>query len=123
MGKDKVNFTPYQTGILLYYKKKETKLIVDDSLLAESDLIYQVAAVGPKCDQVKVGDWVMINSPGVIIDVEGEKYVLIKEHQIFGVFNEEPKITETTTKMSETSDIKLDKTIEKAKKFNEKYNL
>jgi co-chaperonin GroES (HSP10) len=48
----------------------------------------KVVAVGPTCEQIKAGDTVMVHptTEGLVIDVNGEDYVMVNEFQICGRF-------------------------------------
>lgn len=131
-----VGFTPTQTGVLLAWREaeddeKKTGIIIPEAIREERQAqlnalengITQVVAVGPDCKLVKVGDWILLNSPGRLINVEGTAYGLVKEHQIDGVFHSEP----TTKKIDEIGvppgTLKTTKTEKKALDFKDKYNM
>lgn len=136
--KNKVGFTPNGDGVLLDWKavdeeKVESGIIVPDAYRAQHKAeqemlengITTVAAVGPKCTLVKPGDWILLNAPGRLINVEGCLYGLVKEYQIDGVFAKEPIGTPVDIeKLKENSlsdgpgGLKLDKHIKSAKKLD-----
>jgi len=121
---NKLNFTPYQNGMLVKLEIKEVTdagIILPESHKEQMDYTYEVVAIGPECRQVKVGDWVLLNANGEKLNIEGEDYGFIKEHQIFGVFAERPQAT-TAPKRS-NSNLKLNKTTKNVEEFNKKHGL
>jgi len=87
----KINFKPTRDWIVLPLQRKDQ---TDAGILltggAENSLrsnILQVIAAGPKCEMVKEGDTVMVHptSEGLIVDIEGNDYVMINEFQVCGV--------------------------------------
>lgn len=87
----KINFTPTRDWIVLPLQRKDQ---TDAGILltggAENSLrsnILKVIAAGPKCEQVKAGDTVMVHptSEGLIVEIEGKDYVMVNEFQICGI--------------------------------------
>ena len=87
----KINFKPTRDWIVLPLQRKDQ---TDAGILltggAENSLrsnILKVIAAGPKCEMVKEGDTVMVHptSEGLIVDIEGNDYVMINEFQVCGV--------------------------------------
>lgn len=132
----KVGFTPTGAGVLLVWQaaekdEKSAGIILSPELQAELDAkknalengITSVAAVGPDCKQVKVGDWVLLNSAGKLINVEGTQYGFVKEHQIDGIYAKEPKTKKIDEIKPQPGTLRTEKTEKKALDFNKKYNL
>jgi co-chaperonin GroES (HSP10) len=87
----KINFIPTRDWIVLPLQRKDQ---TDAGILltggAENSLrsnILKVIAAGPKCEQVKAGDTVMVHptSEGLIVEIEGKDYVMVNEFQICGI--------------------------------------
>jgi co-chaperonin GroES (HSP10) len=123
----KIKFTPYHMGVLVEIEIKETTdagIILPESHKTMQDFAYKVVAVGPGCVQVKPNDWVLLKADGVKLNIEGEDYGFVQEHQIFGVFPEKPiTVASDGTGVTAGGDIKLDKTIENIKDFNKRKGL
>jgi co-chaperonin GroES (HSP10) len=138
-----VGFTPNQTGVLLKWREAEddekaSGIIIPEAIREHPEAIReqrqaelnalengitQVMAVGPDCKLVKVGDWVLLNSPGRLINVEGIAYGLVKEHQIDGVFDNEPNTKKVDEIGVAPGTLKTTKTEKKALDFKEKYDM
>ena len=128
---NRVGFTPNGEGILLEWKesKQETTggIIVPDHIKKDKEMlengITQVAAVGDRVTAFKVGDWVLLNSPGRLINIENRVYGFVKMHQIDGKFDKKPEGTPVDlnvlkeNSLSNVGGLKLDKTIASAKKI------
>ena len=133
----KVGFTPGGTGILLNWRevtdteKTSAGIIVPQELREEraaklnglENGITSVAAIGPDVKQYKVGDWVLLKSAGRLINVEGEQYGLVAEHQIEGKYDKEPDTKRTDALSPKPGTMKTEKTEKKALDFKNKYNL
>lgn len=132
----KVGFTPTGAGVLLNWQvaeKSETKvgIILSPELQAEIDAkknalengITIVEAVGPDCKQVKVGDWVLLNSAGKLLNIEGKQYGFIKEHQIDGIYDKEPSTKRVDEIRAQPGTLQTEKTEKKALAFKDKYKM
>lgn len=77
---------PRVNGIALPENSKSS-----DELITPVGLVI---AVGPKCEQTKVGDQILFYNDTVARRVRhrGEKYLMVHEDQIVGVLNEEGRI-------------------------------
>jgi co-chaperonin GroES (HSP10) len=133
---DNVGFTPNQTGVLLKWREAENDekasgIIIPEAIREQRQAelnalengITQVMAVGPDCKLVKPGDWVLLNSPGRLINVEGTAYGLVKEHQIDGVFAKEPSTKKIDEIGAPPGTLKTTKTEKKALDFGNKYKM
>ena len=133
---DKIGFTPTGAGVLLNWQvaeKDETKvgIILSPELQAEIDAkknalengITSVVSVGPDCKQVKVGDWVLLNSAGKLINVDGVQYGFVKEHQIDGIYSKEPSTKRIDEIRAQPGTLKTEKTEKKALDFKDKYKM
>jgi hypothetical protein len=133
-SKKKLGFEPYGAQFLVEWNSpaaKTSELILSDELTRAQEAsingINKVAAVGHQCTLLKVGDWVMLPPvPSPILEFYGKEYAVYREHQIMGRFTDgkpsEDMIAPPDMKMDIPifSEIKLDKTTESLKKFQEK---
>lgn len=85
------NFHPTRDWVVLPIQEKREKSGIILAGGAERSLrsnILEVVAAGPKCESIKKGDTVMVHptTEGLIIEVDGENYVMVNEFQICGKF-------------------------------------
>lgn len=69
-------------------KKTASGIILDDETVNQLKTnIIKVEAIGPMCTFAKVGDTVMIDPrmEALMVELEGEHWVMVPEHQILGV--------------------------------------
>ena len=86
------NFHPTRDWVVLPIQEQKEKSGILLAGGAERSLrsnILEVVAAGPKCESIKKGDTVMIHptTEGLIIEVDGENYVMVNEFQICGKFH------------------------------------
>lgn len=86
------NFHPTRDWVVLPIQEQKEKSGILLAGGAERSLrsnILEVVAAGPKCESIKKGDTVMIHptTEGLIIEVDGESYVMVNEFQICGKFH------------------------------------
>lgn len=92
MAKNNFPFLPTRDWVVLpVQKQNETDSGIILSGGAERTLrknVLEVVAVGPSCENIRQGDTVMVHptTEGLIIDVEGQDYVMVNEFQICGKF-------------------------------------
>lgn len=94
---------------------------VIQGLEAQKNGICKVLAVGTDCRYAQPGDYVLLNSAGKLITLEGVDYAMVKEHQIDACFSTLPNHGEVD--LEHVPGLILDKTISKAAKFEEKHNI
>jgi co-chaperonin GroES (HSP10) len=87
----KFNFHPTRDWVVLPIQEQKQKSGILLAGGAERSLrsnILEVVAAGPDCENVKKGDTVMVHptTEGLVIEVEGENYVMVNEFQICGKF-------------------------------------
>lgn len=85
------NFHPTRDWVVLPIQEQKEKSGILLAGGAERSLrsnILEVVAAGPKCESIKKGDTVMVHptTEGLIIEVDGENYVMVNEFQICGKF-------------------------------------
>jgi len=85
------NFQPTRDWVVLPIQEQTEKSGILLAGGAERSLrsnILEVVAAGPKCESIKKGDTVMVHptTEGLVIEVDGESYVMVNEFQICGVF-------------------------------------
>mgnify|MGYP002621821125 FL=1 len=86
------NFHPTRDWVVLPFKKQnETEagiLLSDEAAKSLRTNVLQVVAAGPNCESIKKGDTVMVHptTEGLVIEVDGEKYVMVNEFSICGKF-------------------------------------
>lgn len=85
-----LNYRPSRNGIVIKVETKSESGIIlsEEAQQSVGANKYQIVAVGSKCEEAKVGDWVdfiMHCAPTAII-VDGEKYMVLKEHEILGYY-------------------------------------
>jgi co-chaperonin GroES (HSP10) len=85
------NFHPTRDWVVLPIQEQKEKSGILLAGGAERSLrsnILEVVAAGPKCESIKKGDTVMVHptTEGLVIEVDGESYVMVNEFQICGVF-------------------------------------
>jgi co-chaperonin GroES (HSP10) len=85
------NFHPTRDWVVLPIQEQKEKSGILLAGGAERSLrsnILEVVAAGPKCESIKKGDTVMVHptTEGLVIEVDGENYVMVNEFQICGVF-------------------------------------
>ena len=85
------NFHPTRDWVVLPIQEKKEKSGIILAGGAERSLrsnILEVIAAGPSCENVKKGDTVMVHptTEGLVIEVDGENYVMVNEFQICGKF-------------------------------------
>lgn len=91
MGNTLIKYIPIGSNLVLEFKKEtETGLIIPDSAKSKMDQeMYKVVAVGPKCEQIKVGDTVypgLTSAPSaMLITVEGVEYLQVPEYCMGGI--------------------------------------
>jgi co-chaperonin GroES (HSP10) len=86
------NFHPTRDWVVLPLQKEnktESGILLTGG--AEHTLrknVMKVIAAGPSCEQIKAGDTVMVHptTEGLVIDVNGEDYVMVNEFSICGRF-------------------------------------
>jgi len=86
------NFKPTRDWVVLPLQKEnqtESGILLTGG--AERTLrknVMTVVAVGPTCENISEGDTVMVHptTEGLVIDVEGQDYVMVNEFQICGKF-------------------------------------
>ena len=85
------NFHPTRDWVVLPIQEKTEKSGILLAGGAERSLrsnVLEVVAAGPKCESIKKGDTVMVHptTEGLVIEVDGESYVMVNEFQICGKF-------------------------------------
>ena len=85
------NFHPTRDWVVLPIQEKREKSGIILAGGAERSLrsnILEVVAAGPKCESIKKGDTVMVHptTEGLVIEVDGESYVMVNEFAICGKF-------------------------------------
>ena len=85
------NFQPTRDWVVLPIQEQKEKSGILLAGGAERSLrsnILEVVAAGPNCEQIKKGMTVMVHptTEGLVIEVDGENYVMVNEFQICGVF-------------------------------------
>ena len=86
------NFHPTRDWVVLPFKKQnETEagiLLSDEAAKSLRTNILEVVAAGPRCESIKKGDTVMVHptTEGLVIEVDGENYVMVNEFAICGKF-------------------------------------
>jgi co-chaperonin GroES (HSP10) len=85
------NFHPTRDWVVLPIQEQKEKSGILLAGGAERSLrsnILEVVAAGPKCESIKKGDTVMVHptTEGLVIEVDGESYVMVNEFQICGKF-------------------------------------
>ena len=85
------NFHPTRDWVVLPIQEKREKSGIILAGGAERSLrsnILEVVAAGPKCENIKKGDTVMVHptTEGLVIEVDGESYVMVNEFAICGKF-------------------------------------
>jgi hypothetical protein len=128
--KNDLGFVPYGTQLLVEWispTDKKTDLILSEELSrgqeAELNGVNQVVAAGHQCDLVEEGDWVMLPPvPLPILNFNGKEYGMIREHQLLGVFPDGKPSDDMIRRpdMGLGNEIKLDKTADKVKAFQDK---
>lgn len=89
--KRNMNFIPTRDWVVLPIPNKKITdsgiLLSDDAANSLKSNILKAIKVGPECKQVKEGDTVYIHphTEGVIINVDGEEYVMVNEFMLLGV--------------------------------------
>lgn len=86
---EKMNFKPGKQKILIKPKAVEKKtasgIIKPDSENPKSTQ-GTVVAIGKEIEEYVVGDNVLFgNNSGILIDVEGESYLLMTEREVYGI--------------------------------------
>ncbi|MAH44669.1 hypothetical protein CMI37_02520 [Candidatus Pacearchaeota archaeon] len=114
------------SNVLLEWKESdEGALQLPDELRAQINAqnngVTKALAVGPDCKTIKEGDWVLLNGTGRLLVLDGITYGMVKEHQIDATFKAKPRLGKN--ELDSFSNIKIEKTIKKAKDFNTKHNL
>jgi len=85
------NFHPTRDWVVLPIQEQKEKSGILLAGGAERSLrsnILEVVAAGPSCENIKKGDTVMVHptTEGLVIEVDGENYVMVNEFQICGKF-------------------------------------
>jgi co-chaperonin GroES (HSP10) len=85
------NFHPTRDWVVLPIREQKEKSGILLAGGAERSLrsnILEVVAAGPSCENIKKGDTVMVHptTEGLVIEVDGENYVMVNEFQICGKF-------------------------------------
>ena len=85
------NFHPTRDWVVLPIQEQQEKSGILLAGGAERSLrsnILEVVAAGPSCENIKKGDTVMVHptTEGLVIEVDGESYVMVNEFQICGKF-------------------------------------
>ena len=85
------NFHPTRDWVVLPIREQKEKSGILLAGGAERSLrsnILEVVAAGPSCENIKEGDTVMVHptTEGLVIEVDGENYVMVNEFQICGKF-------------------------------------
>ena len=85
------NFHPTRDWVVLPIQEQKEKSGILLAGGAERSLrsnILEVVAAGPNCESIKKGDTVMVHptTEGLVIEVDGENYVMVNEFQICGKF-------------------------------------
>lgn len=86
-----IKYVPIGANIVVKFKKEtETGLIIPDSAKTKMDQeSYVVVAVGPKCEQIKVGDIVIpglaTSASTMLITVDGVDYLQAPEYCMGGI--------------------------------------
>lgn len=85
------NFHPTRDWVVLPIREQKEKSGILLAGGAERSLrsnILEVVAAGPSCENIKEGDTVMVHptTEGLVIEVDGESYVMVNEFQICGKF-------------------------------------
>ena len=85
------NFHPTRDWVVLPIQEQKEKSGILLAGGAERSLrsnILEVVAAGPSCENIKEGDTVMVHptTEGLVIEVDGESYVMVNEFQICGKF-------------------------------------
>jgi co-chaperonin GroES (HSP10) len=85
------NFHPTRDWVVLPIQEQKEKSGILLAGGAERSLrsnILEVVAAGPACENIKKGDTVMVHptTEGLVIEVDGESYVMVNEFQICGKF-------------------------------------
>jgi len=85
------NFHPTRDWVVLPIQEQKEKSGILLAGGAERSLrsnILEVVAAGPNCENIKKGDTVMVHptTEGLVIEVDGESYVMVNEFQICGKF-------------------------------------
>lgn len=85
------NFHPTRDWVVLPIQEQKEKSGILLAGGAERSLrsnILEVVAAGPNCENIKKGDTVMVHptTEGLVIEVDGENYVMVNEFQICGKF-------------------------------------
>ena len=85
------NFHPTRDWVVLPIQEQKEKSGILLAGGAERSLrsnVLEVVAAGPKCESIKKGDTVMVHptTEGLVIEVDGESYVMVNEFQICGKF-------------------------------------
>ena len=114
------------SNVLLEWKESnEGALQLPEELKSQIDAqnngVTKALATGPDCKTIKAGDWVLLNGTGRLLVLDGVTYGMVKEHQIDATFTAKPKLGKN--ELDSFSNIKIEKTIKKAKDFNTKHSL
>ena len=124
----KINFNPLGDYVIVEWYKMEDKestieLVGQAKEMAEASLngVNEVLAVGPKVENIKVGDWAMLAHMEVpLINIDGVACAIYKAHMLMGTFESKPNL-ENTKGSNEMPKIKTTKTEAKAVEFKNKY--
>jgi co-chaperonin GroES (HSP10) len=87
-----MNFKPTQDWVLLPHPNKKVTdagiILSDSAAKAIQSNVLKVIAAGPECKEVKENDTVMVHPETAALPIElgKEKYLLIKEFSICGIF-------------------------------------
>jgi co-chaperonin GroES (HSP10) len=87
-----MNFKPTQDWVLLPHPNKKVTdagiILSDSAAKAIQSNVLKVIAAGPECKEVKENDTVMVHpeTAALPIELDKEKYLLIKEFSICGIF-------------------------------------
>lgn len=88
---NQIKFNPTRDWVVVPFQdtsKTESGIILAGG--AQKSLrknILKVVAAGPKCEQIKVGDTVMVHptAEGLIIDLDEGKFVMVNEFMVCGI--------------------------------------
>lgn len=90
---NKIPYTPTAKDIVIgLVEKTETGLFLPEGSVktaVEDDNAVEVLAVGPECQQVKVGDKVFLREvQPTLIMINGKKYLQLREYDCLGVLHQ-----------------------------------
>lgn len=91
--KRNMNFNPTRDWVVLPIPNKKVTdsgiLLSEQAANSLKSNILEVLKAGPECKQVKQGDIVYVHpeTTGVLIEVDGNEYVMVNEFMLLGVIS------------------------------------